>query len=249
MELFILLVVLGVFAETSFLTARQILEKTAKPRGHRKIYVDTSALIDGRILEVAKTGFISDDMIIPRSVTRELQLLADGKDALKRSRARDGLDVVSELERVVHFNTEILDDEELGKMLVDERLLKLAKENRGVILTCDYNLEKVAATEHIDVLNINDLAMVLGNKFSVGDKLHIKITGKGQNPGQGVGHLPDGTMVVIDHAADLVGQEVEASFIRFLQTSAGRMIFAGLTGRNGHQRARVLAQGRGRRRG
>lgn len=230
MDLFILLVLVGVFAETTYLTTKKVLEKNAKPRGHRKIYVDTSALIDGRILEVAKTGFLSDDFVIPRSVTRELQLLADGKDLIKRGRARDGLDVANELERVVYFNTEILDDSYLGRMLVDERLLVLAKENKGVVLTCDYNLAKVAATENVEVLNINDLAMVLGNKFRTGDRLHLKITEKGHNPDQGVGHLNDGTMVVVDGAGNKVGQDIDVDYVRFLQTSAGRMIFAEVPG-------------------
>ena len=230
MELFILLAVLAVLAETTYLTTKKLLEKNAKPKGHRKVYVDTSALIDGRILEVAKTGFLSDDFVIPRSVTRELQLLADGKDNVKRERARDGLDTINELERVVYFNTEILDDSYLGRMLVDERLLVLAKENKGVILTCDYNLGKVAATENVEVLNVNDLALVLGNKFRRGDRLRVKIIEKGSNPGQGVGHLHDGTMVVVDGAGNKIGQELDVDYVRFLQTSAGRMIFAEVSG-------------------
>jgi len=243
MELFILLAVLAILAETTYLTTKKVLEKNAKPRGHRKVYVDTSALIDGRILEVAKTGFLSDDFVIPRSVTRELQLLADGKDNVKRERARDGLDTVNELERVVYFNTEIFDDSYLGRMLVDERLLVLAKENKGVILTCDYNLGKVAATENVEVLNVNDLALVLGNKFRRGDRLRVKIIEKGSNPGQGVGHLHDGTMVVVDGAGNKIGQELDVDYVRFLQTSAGRMIFAEVPGGK-RARRRVISRKR-----
>ncbi len=239
MELFILLAVLAVLTETTYLTTKKLLEKNVKPKGHRKVYVDTSALIDGRILEVAKTGFLSDDFVIPRSVTRELQLLADGKDMEKRKRARDGLDVANEMERVVYFNTEILDDSYLGRMLVDERLLLLAKENKGVILTCDYNLAKVAATENVEVLNINDLAMVLGNKFRAGDRLRVKITEKGHNPNQGVGHLKDGTMVVVDGASNKIGQELDVDYVRFLQTSAGRMIFAEVPGGKSSRRKAI----------
>ena len=230
MELFIFIVVVGIFFETTFLTIKKLKEKTTKTRGHRKIFVDTSALIDGRILEVAKTGFLSDDFFIPRSVTRELQLLADGKDMNKRARAREGLDTINELERVVYFNTEIFDDEHLGRMLVDERLIVLAKENRGVILTCDYNLEKVAETENVEVLNINNLALALDNKFQPGDKIHLKITAKGQNPNQGVGYTSDGLMVVVDGAENRVGQEIDVNFVRLLQTSAGRMVFAEVPG-------------------
>lgn len=225
MALFTFLVVLGVFLETTFLTVRKIRGEK-KASGKRKIFVDTSSLMDGRILEVAKTGFLSDDFVIPKSVIREMQLLADGKDNLKRTRARAGMDVADELERVVFFNTEILDDGELGRMPVDERLLILAKQHRGVILTCDYNLMKVAATEKIETLNINDLAMTLSNKFQPGDKFKLKITEKGSNPKQGVGHLTDGTMVVVDNGEKLIGKETDVEFVRFLQTSAGRMIFA-----------------------
>ncbi|MBQ8996780.1 TRAM domain-containing protein [Candidatus Saccharibacteria bacterium] len=228
MALFILIILIGVFAETSYLALKS-WRGTRRASGRRKVYVDTSALMDGRILTIAKTGFLADDFIIPRSVIREMQLLADGKDSEKRTRARAGMDVANELERVVYFDTEILDDSEYGRELVDERLLKLAKANRGMLLTCDYNLEKVAKTENIEVLNINDLALALANNFRVGDKFHIKVLEKGSNPKQGVGHLPDGTMVVIDNGEKLIGKEVEVEFVRFLQTSAGRMVFSRLS--------------------
>ncbi|MBQ2638128.1 TRAM domain-containing protein [Candidatus Saccharibacteria bacterium] len=230
MNIFVMIICGVILVETTYLTVRSLMGKANHGRGHRKVYVDTSALIDARVLEVAKTGFISDDLIIPKSVTRELQLLADGKDAEKRKRAREGLSAVSELERVVHFNTTILDDDELGRMPVDERLLTLAKENNGVILTCDYNLCKVAVTENVLPLNVNDLALALGGELEVGDRLKLKITEKGNNPGQGMGHLHDGTMVLVDNAADLIGDEVEIEIVRFYQTPSGRMVFAKLTG-------------------
>lgn len=227
MEWFFLLILLGIFGETSYLTLKNA-RKVKRASGRRKVFVDTSALMDGRILEVAETGFLSDDFFIPKSVTREMQLLADGKDNEKRTRARAGLETANALERVVYFNTEIYDDKKLGRMPVDERLLILAKEEGGVILTCDYNLAKVAETEGIEILNINDLAMVLANTMVRGDKFKIKITEKGSNPKQGVGHLADGTMVVVDRGEKMIGREVEVEFVRFLQTSAGRMIFAQL---------------------
>ncbi|MBR2587372.1 hypothetical protein IKE71_03320 [Candidatus Saccharibacteria bacterium] len=231
MELFIILISLVILAETSFLAIKKALEKTAKPRGRRKVFVDTSALIDGRVLNVAKTGFMSDDLLIPKSVTRELQLLADGKDSVKRGRARDGLAHVSELERVVYFNTEIFDDSHLGRMLVDERLLVLAKENNGAILTCDYNLAKVAETEGVEILNVNELALVFESKYQYGDRFRLNIIERGQDKSQGVGHLEDGTMVVVDGAGNRIGQEIEVSYLRYLQTSAGRMVFAEVAGR------------------
>ena len=222
MELFILIVVLVILAETSFLIAKKV-----KPlrTGKRKIYIDTSALIDGRILNVARSGFIDGDIIVLKSVLRELQLLADGKDSEKRLRARAGLEVVSELERVVNVNTEIFDDG-AGRKQVDEELLKYAKENHGAILTIDYNLIKVAEAEKIETLNINDLALAVRTEFLPGEKMQVKITEKGSNKGQGVGHLDNGAMVVVDRAANKIGKTLTVEFVRFHETSAGRIIFA-----------------------
>ncbi len=224
MEILILVVVLILLAESTVILVKN-LKKDTKKSGRRKVFVDTSALIDGRILAVAKTGFIGDDLLIPRSVIRELQLLADGKDGDKRTLARRGMDNARELERVVFCNAEIYEDE-LDRTPVDERLISLAKEHHGMICTNDYNLNKVAATEHIDVLNVNDLAIALLGNTTPGTKLRLKITEKGSNRGQGVGHLDDGTMVVIDHASKLIGKEISAEVIRAYQTSAGRIIFA-----------------------
>lgn len=227
MELFIIILLALVFIETTALIIKNFHQLLPAKASKRKLYIDTSALIDGRILAVAQTGFLSDDLIIPRSVIRELQLLADGHDNEKRLRARFGMDVASELERVVYCNTFILQDD-LDHTPVDERLIKLAKKNHGAIVTTDFNLGKVAATEHIDVLNINDLALVLRTEYLPGEHIKLKITTAGTNPNQGVGYLPDGTMVVVDNASSKIGQEVEIEFIRFVQTSSGRMMFAKL---------------------
>ena len=223
MELFILIVTLVILAETTVLVARR------KPvrSGTRKIYVDTSVLIDGRILNVARTGFIDGDLVILKSVLRELQLLADGKDNEKRNRARAGLNNVAELERVIEVNVEILDDGD-GHKQVDEELLKHAKENKGAVLTIDYNLIKVAEAEKIATLNLNDLALAVRTEFLPGEKMRLKITEKGANRGQGVGYSPDGVMVVVDGASNRVGREVTVEFMRFHETSAGKMIFARL---------------------
>lgn len=224
MEFLILVIVLILLAETTIILVKN-LKKEAKKSGRRKIFVDTSALIDGRILAVAQTGFIGDDLLIPRSVIRELQLLADGKDSEKRALARRGMDIARELERVVYCNTEIYEDE-LDHTPVDERLIALAKENHGLICTNDFNLNKVAATEHIDVLNVNDLALALLGKTTPGTKLRLKLVEKGSNRGQAVGHLDDGTMVVVERASKYIGKEISAEVIRAHQTSAGRIIFA-----------------------
>lgn len=222
MELFILIITMLILAETSFLTVKKI-----KPlrTGRRKIYIDTSALIDGRILNVARSGFLDGDIIVLRSVLRELQLLADGKDSEKRTKARSGLETVSELERVVNVNTEIYDDGE-GRKQVDEELLKFAKANKGAVLTIDYNLIKVAEAERIETLNVNDLALAVRTEFLPGEKMEVKITDKGSNRGQGVGHLPNGTMVVVENAANKIDKTLNVEFVRFHESPSGRIIFA-----------------------
>ena len=225
MELFILIVSLLILGETSYLTFRKIQKS---PSGKRKIYVDTSVLIDGRILNIARSGFISDDLVILKSVLLELQLIADSKDSEKRTRARAGLDAVAELERVVEVNTEVIENT-TGLNKVDEALLRIAKENHGAIMTIDYNLIKVAEAEKIPTLNVNDLALAVRNEFLPGEKIKLKILEKGSNRGQGVGHLSDGTMVVVDNAAGLVGREITVEFVKFYETSAGKMIFARMT--------------------
>ena len=222
MELFILFITLITLTETTFLVLKKY--KPLKSGG-RKIYVDTSALIDGRILNIARTGFLDGDLIVLKSVLLELQLLADGKDSDKRARARAGLENVAELERVVEVNTEIENDTESGKK-VDEQLLKYAKENHGAILTIDYNLIKVAEAEKIETLNINELALAVRTEFLPGEKIKLKITEKGSNRGQGVGHPKNGTMVVVDRASNKVGKDITVEFVKFYETPAGKMIFA-----------------------
>ncbi len=234
MELAILIITLIILSETSILILKSRKHPLITTNQKRKVYIDTSALMDPRLIEVAKTGFIGDDIVIPRSVTNELQLLADGKDSEKRLRARSGLDTVRELERVVFFNTTILNDE-LDHTPVDNRLMELAKANHGLILTNDFNLSKVAATEHIDTLNLNALALTLRNQYLPGERAKVKIVAAGSNPHQGVAYLRDGTMVVVDHASEKLGQEVEVEFIRLNQTASGTMLFARLPVQNQNQ--------------
>lgn len=227
MELFNLILILAVLAETTLLTIKTSQKPLINNNQKRKLYVDTSALMDSRLLAVAQTGFISDNVIIPRSVLHELQLLADGKDSDKRQRARAGLDVVRELERVVFFDLTILDDD-LDRTPVDNRLLELAKSSRGSILTNDFNLKKLAAAEHIDAISLNELALVLRNEYLPGEHTKVKIVAVGSGPNQGIAYLKDGTMVVVDQADKKVGEEVEVEFSRLNQTAAGSMMFAKL---------------------
>ncbi|MBR3169233.1 TRAM domain-containing protein [Candidatus Saccharibacteria bacterium] len=220
----ILIIVLVILVETTILVSKKFGSTLS---GRRKIYVDTSVLIDGRILDIAKTGFLDGDLIILKSVLLELQLIADSKDPDKRSRARDGLQNAAELERIVNINTEVVDDSD-GTKKVDEELLKVAKKNNGYIMTIDYNLIKVAEAEKIGTLNINELSLAVRTEFMPGEQFKIKILEKGSNQGQGVGHLPNGTMVVVENAASKIGQEVNVKFSRYFENSAGRMIFARL---------------------
>lgn len=227
MEILILVIILLILAETTVIFIKNSQKPLINTNQKRKIYIDTSALMDPRLLSVAQTGFISDDLIIPRSVIHELQLLADGKDHDKRLRARAGLDMIRELERVVFFNISIIDDA-LDRTPVDNRLLELARSNHGAILTNDFNLKKVAATDHIDALSLNELALVMRAEYLPGEHANVKILSPGSNQGQGVGYLRDGTMVVVDHASNCIGEEVEVEFVRLNQTAAGSMMFAKL---------------------
>jgi len=227
MEFLILIITLLLLAETTILVLKTRQKPLLSNNQKRKLYVDTSALMDPRLIAVAQTGFLSDDMIVPRSVIAELQLLADGKDHDKRLRARAGLDAVRELERIVYFNLTILDDP-LDHTPVDNRLLELAKAGRGAILTNDFNLQKVAATAHIDTLNLNALALVLRNEYLPGERASVKLITTGSGASQAVGYLKDGTMVVVEKAKKHIGEEVEVEFQRLNQTAAGTMMFAKL---------------------
>ena len=225
MEIIIIILLLIIMAEVSYLVAVNT-KKLSHKKENKPIFVDTSVLIDGRIIAVAQSGFISGTLSIPRSVIGELQFLADHADAEKRSRARHGLDVVTELQSMPGVKVEIFQDGSRAEEGVDERLLKLAKKYQGSICTIDYNLNKVAQVENIIVLNVNDLAMSLRMAYLPGEKMLLELTQKGQDAHQAVGHLTDGTMVVVEHASNQIGKTVEIEFIRSLQTAAGKMMFA-----------------------
>lgn len=213
-----------ILGEVSYLLAR--LPKNSIKSKDRAILVDTSVLMDGRIAAVAQTGFIGGTLVIPRSVIGELQFLADHADADKRARARYGLDVVTELQAMERVDVELLQDGSHAREGVDDRLLKLAKQHGAVIMTLDYNLNKVAAVEGTEVLNLNELAQSIRMEHLPGEKITLEIIQKGQDAHQGVGYLPDGTMVVIDQANSQIGQTLDVEIVRNLQTAAGRMIFA-----------------------
>ncbi|RYX78776.1 hypothetical protein EON76_03615 [bacterium] len=222
--IFILALLVVLLVEVTYLVKK--LPRSQSGSKKRMILVDTSVLIDGRIKSVAKTGFIGDLLVIPRSVIGELQFLADNADHEKRSRARYGLDVVKDLQEMEQVEVTILQDGSKAAEGVDERLLNLAKKHHAVICTIDYNLNKVAVVEDIVVLNINELAQNLRMSHLPGERIRIELVQKGQDSHQGVGYLPDGTMVVVEHAVKQIGEIVEIEFIRSLQTAAGKMMFA-----------------------
>ncbi len=223
-DLVLLAVTLVILAEVTYLLAK--LPKTSIKAKDRAVLVDTSVLMDGRITGLAATGFIGGTLVIPRSVIGELQFLADNADADKRSRARNGLDVVNELQKMEGVDVELLQDGSKAEEGVDERLLQLAKQHSAAICTLDYNLNKVAVVEGIQVLNINELAQSLRMSHLPGERMLIELQQKGQDSHQGVGYLPDGTMVVVEQSSSLIGQTVEVEVTRSLQTAAGKMMFA-----------------------
>lgn len=221
----LVITVLAILAEVTYLVVKLPRQNLGRKQS-RPILVDTSVLIDGRIIAVATSGFIGDTLVIPRSVIGELQFLADTADHDKRARARYGLDVVKDLQNMPHLSVEILQDGSKAEEGVDERLLSLAKKHNAAVCTIDYNLNKVAVVEGITVLNVNELAQSLRMAYLPGEKMLLELVQKGQDAHQAVGYLTDGTMVVVEHASKYIGQAVEIEFIRSLQTAAGKMMFA-----------------------
>jgi len=187
--------------------------------------LDTSVVIDGRIADVAKTGFVEGMLTVPRFVLRELQTIADSDDSLKRNRGRRGLDILKSLQGEPRLHLEILERDYPDLADVDAKLVRLAKETGSPILTNDYNLNKIADLQGIQVLNLNELANSLKPVVLPGEEMYVGIIREGKEAGQGVGYLDDGTMVVVDGGKVHVGEEVEVLVTSVLQTPAGRMIF------------------------
>ena len=219
-DIVLLAVTLLILGEVSYLLAR--LPKTNIKAKDRAILVDTSVLMDGRIVAVAGTGFIGGTLVIPRSVIGELQFLADHADSDKRARARHGLDVVTELQAMERVAVELLQDGRRASEGVDDRLLSLAKQHGAVIMTLDYNLNKVAAVEGTEVLNLNELAQSLRMEYLPGEKLLLDLIQKGQDSHQAVGYLSDGTMVVVEQASSKMGRMMFAKLVDEIQPEKRR---------------------------
>jgi uncharacterized protein YacL len=195
-----------------------------------QMVVDTSGLIDGRIIDIVGSGFVPPRLIIPQFVVAELQFLADQGDAYKRERARYGLDVVRRLQDMRQTEVVIKPGMARGIKEVDDKLVALAKKTGAMLYTTDFNLNQVAQIEGVRVLNVNELAQGLRAMHLPGEKREIKITQLGQDRSQGVGYLEDGTMVVVEQAGKQLNQHVAVEFTRMLQTQAGKMMFATLVG-------------------
>ncbi|MFZ3071029.1 MAG: PIN domain-containing protein [Anaerolineaceae bacterium] len=213
-------------------TFRSVSSKisTKNPRsqseGERRILVDTSAIIDGRIADIAKTGFLSGSLVVPRFVLNELQFVSDSADSLRRQRGRRGMDVLAELQQNENTPVTISDIDVEGVREVDDRLVVLARQMRYPILTNDYNLNRIAELQGVKVLNINDLANAVKVILLPGESFQIRVIQEGKEFNQGVGYIDDGTMVVIENGQKFLEKEISVTVTKILQTSAGRMIFA-----------------------
>ncbi|MFZ7121526.1 MAG: PIN/TRAM domain-containing protein [Eubacteriaceae bacterium] len=188
--------------------------------------LDTSVIIDGRIFDICRTGFIEGIIIIPRFVLAELQYIADSSDALKRNRGRRGLDVLNKIQKELSIEVMISEKDYKNISEVDAKLLKLAQDIKGKVVTNDYNLNKVAEFQGVEVLNINELANAVKPVVLPGEEMIVHVIKDGKESGQGVAYLDDGTMIVVENGKKYVGETIEVTVTSVLQTAAGRMIFA-----------------------
>jgi uncharacterized protein YacL len=215
------------FSSTTFL-------RRSEDRLYGSKILDTSVLIDGRIIEIIEAGFIEGLLIIPSFVVNELQILSDSKDSMKRTRGRRGLDISNKLQRISRSEVELLEEDFHNLTDVDKKLLALSKKYEGVLLTVDFNLYKVAEIEKVQVLNINILAQSLKTIVMPGEEMLIHVVREGKEHNQGVGYLEDGTMVIIENGRRLLGKNVDVVVSSIMQTSAGRLIFTKVKENSNH---------------
>ncbi|HEX2884199.1 MAG TPA: PIN domain-containing protein [Candidatus Limnocylindria bacterium] len=203
-----------------------LLPGARRSRAANRVVIDTSAVIDGRIADIARTGFILGTLVVPRFILDELQRIADSPDAMRRNRGRRGLEMLSALQRDSITPVEMSEATypEVGE--VDAKLMAYARDHQAAILTNDYNLNRVADLQGIRVLNVNELANAVKSVVHPGEELSVRIIQEGKEQGQGVGYLDDGTMIVVEGGVRFMNQDLPISVTRVLQTVAGRMIFA-----------------------
>jgi len=219
----------AVLRATEAFCARTHHGRPGAPRGRaalREGLVDTSSLIDGRLGSIVETGFVGLDIVVPEFVLRELQHVADAGDPMRRARGRRGLDVLQALRASPHARVRVIGDDVPELDEVDAKLLELAVRRGAALVTTDFNLNKVATIRGVTVLNVNDLAHALRPVILPGESLRIAIVKEGKEPGQGVGYLEDGTMVVVDQGRTLLGKTVTVNVTSAIQTAAGKMFFA-----------------------
>nr|BAL52495.1 PilT domain protein [uncultured Acetothermia bacterium]BAL52614.1 PilT domain protein [uncultured Acetothermia bacterium]BAL59627.1 PilT domain protein [Candidatus Acetothermum autotrophicum] len=197
----------------------------APPPGSGPKLIDTSAIIDGRIGDLVKTGFIEGKIVIAEFVLSELHAIADSSDNLRRRKGRRGLDILAELRRSNEIEIETISKDYPGVTDVDRKLIQLAKELNAKIITTDYNLNKVAKVEGVPVLNINELANAVKPRFIPGEEIEVEVIDKGEEIGQGIGYLDDGTMVVVENGRRFIGKKIRTIVNSSLQTEAGKMLF------------------------
>lgn len=218
---------LGAKLMTQLLPATNLSEKSAIKSDIEKgvvILLDASSLIDGRVLDIVRTGFISGEVIIPSFVLSELSKIADDDDVLKKNRGRRGLDIAAAMQKEKGIKVRISDD--IDENNIDAKLIKTSQFYKAKIITVDYNLNKLATANKIDALNINDLSNAIKPIALPGEKIIIRVVKEGKERGQGIGYLPDGTMIVVENGGDYIGSEQEVTITTALQTSAGRIIFS-----------------------
>ena len=206
------------------------VEFSRELKGVRPLILDSSALIDGRVADVVETKIIESRMIVPDFVLKEVQDIADSSDKNRRMRGRRGLDVLAKLQQMPHAEVSVYDTKKKVNdhhgMTVDQRLVELAKDLNGRVVTSDFNLNRVANVQGVEVINLNDVANSLRPRYLPGDTLKVRVIREGEAVGQGVGYLDDGTMVVCEQSRELIGKEIETTVTSVLQSSSGRMIFA-----------------------
>lgn len=213
------------------------VEFTKKVKGGRPYILDTSSIIDGRIADMVDTNILDSELIVPSFVLKELQNIADSKEKLRRNRGRRGLDILAKLQASENVDVRMYDfkeNEDLENLSVDQRLVVVATQLGGRVVTNDFNLNKVASVQGVVVVNLNDVANSLKPRHLPGEQMRIKIIKEGETPGQGVGYLEDGTMVVCEQASSLVGRDTDMVVTSVLQNSAGRMIFGKLWDEHEH---------------
>src|SRR5512135_2239235 len=203
---------------------------------NRTILLDTSVIIDGRVADIAKTGFLPGTLLIPRFVLNELQYIADSPDGLRRQRGRRGMEVLAELQKLPNILVRVSDIDVEGMREVDDKLVVLGKQLKSPVLTNDYNLNRIAELQGVTVLNINELANAVKSVVLPGEVMNINIFQEGKEIGQGVGYMDDGTMVVVENGKDYIGEYMDVHVTKVLQTAAGRMIFGRVDEANGKSR-------------